>query len=69
MSISLDDYRDCFAKASPELIETIEPVFHDAARVMSPAGLSDYMEGARGLCNLGRGYDLVFAWLENMRLS
>ncbi|MFD0982627.1 nitric oxide reductase activation protein NorD [Tropicimonas aquimaris] len=68
MTISLDDYLDCFAKAPPELIETIEPVFHDAARVMSPAGLSDYMEGARGLCNLGRGYDLVFAWLENIPL-
>ncbi|SDJ85400.1 nitric oxide reductase activation protein NorD [Aliiruegeria lutimaris] len=68
MTITLDEYRDCFAKAPPELTETIEPVFHDAARVMSPAGLSDYMEGARGLTNLGRGYDLVFAWLENMPL-
>ena len=68
MTLTLDAYRDCFAKAPPELVETIEPVFHDAARVMSPAGLSDYMEGARGLCNLGRGHDLVFAWLENMPL-
>jgi len=66
MTLNLDDYRACFAKMPPELLDTIEPTFHEAARVMSPAGLSDYMEGARGLCNLGRGHDLVLAYLENM---
>jgi len=66
MTLNLDDFRACFAKAPPELLDTIEPTFHEAARVMSPAGLSDYMEGARGLCNLGRGHDLVLAYLENM---
>ncbi|MGC9368166.1 MAG: nitric oxide reductase activation protein NorD [Paracoccaceae bacterium] len=66
MTLNLDDYRACFAKAPPELLDTIESTFHEAARVMSPAGLSDYMEGARGLCNLGRGHDLVLAYLENM---
>ena len=66
MTLNLDDYRACFAKMPPELLDTIEPAFHEAARVMSPAGLSDYMEGAKGLCNLGRGHDLVLAYLENM---
>lgn len=66
MTLDLDDYRKDFAKAPPELLETLEPIFHDAARVMSPAGLSDFMEGARGLYHLGRGHDVVFAWLENM---
>ncbi|SNT41437.1 nitric oxide reductase activation protein NorD [Tropicimonas sediminicola] len=66
MTIALEEYRDCLAEAPPDLIETLEPIFHDAARLMSPAGLADYMEGARGLNNLGRGHDLVFAWLENM---
>ena len=66
MSVDLEDYRDCFAKAPPEVFETVEAIFHDAARVMSPQGLSDYMEAAKGLCNLGRGHDLVLAWLENM---
>jgi nitric oxide reductase NorD protein len=66
MTVDLEQYRACFAKAPPEVFDTIEATFHDAARVMSPAGLSDYMEGAKGLCSLGRGYDLVLAFLENM---
>ncbi len=68
MPVNLDEYRDCFAKAPPELFDTLEATFHDAARVMSMAGLSDYMEGAKGLCALGRGHDLVLAYLENMPL-
>ncbi|MFC2967068.1 nitric oxide reductase activation protein NorD [Acidimangrovimonas pyrenivorans] len=66
MPLDLDDYRACFAKAPPEVLDTLEPSFREAVRVMSPAGLADYMEAARGLCNLGRGHDLVLAWLENM---
>ncbi|GKY89328.1 nitric oxide reductase activation protein NorD [Sinisalibacter aestuarii] len=66
MTIDLEDYRACFAKAPEGTFDNVEAIFHDAARVMSPAGLSDYMEGAKGLCALGRGYDLVEAFLENM---
>lgn len=65
MTIDLEDYRACFAKAPPETFEAVEAQLHDAARVMSAAGLSDYMEGARALCALGRGHDLVLAYLEN----
>ncbi|MEZ5720394.1 MAG: VWA domain-containing protein [Paracoccaceae bacterium] len=65
MTLDLEDYRACFAKA-PEDFDTVEASFHEAARVMSAQGLSDLMEGARGLCNLGRGHDLVLAFLENM---
>ncbi|MBT8067003.1 MAG: VWA domain-containing protein [Gammaproteobacteria bacterium] len=53
-------------KAAPEVIDTLEATFHEAARVMSPAGLHDYMEGAKGLCNLGRGTDVVLSFLEEM---
>ncbi len=66
MTLNFDDYRACFAKASPDQLDRLDAIFHNAARVMSPAGLSDYLESAKGLCNLGRGHDLVFAWLENM---
>jgi nitric oxide reductase NorD protein len=66
MTLNFDDLRACFAKASPDQQSRLDAIFHDAARVMSPAGLSDYLEAAKGLCNLGRGHDLVFAWLENM---
>ena len=66
MTIELDDFRACLSKAPPDLLDTIEPIFRDAARVMSPVGLEIYLEGAKGLCNLGRGHDLVLAYLENM---
>ena len=66
MSINLDDYRGAFAGAPDGFQETLETCFHEAARTLSSQGLSDYIEGARGLAQLGRGYDLVSAWLENM---
>jgi hypothetical protein len=66
MSINLDDYRDAFASAPDGFQETLETCFHEAARTLSSQGLSDYIEGARGLAQLGRGYDLVSAWLENI---
>jgi hypothetical protein len=68
MTISLDDYRDCLEKAAPEIKDTLEATFHEAARLMSPAGLQEYMDGARGLCSLGRGHDLVISFLQQMPL-
>ncbi|HCQ67086.1 MAG TPA: VWA domain-containing protein, partial [Rhodobacteraceae bacterium] len=65
MTVDLEDYRACFARA-PEDFDTVEASFHEAAKVMSAQGLADLMEGAKGLCNLGRGHDLVLAYLENM---
>lgn len=66
MTVNIDDYRDCLEKAAPELRDTLEGIVHEAARVMSPAGLQDYLEGGKGLCSLGRGHDLVMAYLEEM---
>ena len=66
MTVNLEDYAACIEKAAPEVADTLEATFHDAARVMSPAGLHDYMEGAKGLCNLGRGHDVVLSFLEEM---
>ena len=66
MTIKLEDYVACLEKVAPEVTDTLEATFHDAARVMSAAGLHDYMEGARALCNLGRGHDVVLSYLEEM---
>jgi len=66
MSVNLDDYRAELEEAAPELKETLDAIFHEAARNMSAAGLRDYMEGARGLANLGRGGNLVTAFLGEM---
>ncbi|MDH5301230.1 MAG: VWA domain-containing protein [Gammaproteobacteria bacterium] len=66
MSVNLDDYREALEKAAPQLKDTLDATFHEAARNMSAQALHDYMEGARGLANLGRGPNLVTSFLEEM---
>jgi hypothetical protein len=66
MSVNLDDYREELIKAAPQLNDTLESTFHEAARVMSPTGLQDFLDGARGMVNLGKGPDLVVAYLDEM---
>jgi nitric oxide reductase NorD protein len=68
MSLNLDDYRDILEGVAPELHATLEGTFHEAARVMSPAGLQEYLEGAKGLASLRRGPDLVVSYLVEMPL-
>jgi hypothetical protein len=65
MSIKLEDYEEFLAQA-PAVRSVLENIFQDAARIMSPAGLQTYMDGARALCKLGRGSDLVVTYLEEM---
>lgn len=68
MTISLDDYREELIRAAPSLADTLEGTFHEAARTMSPNGLKDYLDGARGIINLGKGSALLTAYLEEMPL-
>jgi nitric oxide reductase NorD protein len=66
MTLNLDDYRESFKNADPAIQDTLESVFQEASRVMSAAGLHDYLEGAKGLAKLGRGEDIVVSYLEDM---
>jgi nitric oxide reductase NorD protein len=66
MSIKLEDYAEQLNDAAPEVRDVLESTFAEASHVMSPAGLQDYMDGAKGLCNLGRGTDLVISYLQEM---
>lgn len=68
MNINLDDYRDDLVKAAPELADTLDPTFHEAARVMSAAGLKDWLDGARGIINLGKEPALLTTYLDEMPL-
>lgn len=68
MSIKLEDYEQHFQNVAPEVRNILEGTFHEAARVMSPAGLEDYLDGAKALTNLGRGPDLVISYLQEMPL-
>ena len=66
MSIDLEQFQETLENIAPEMSNILESHFHEAARVMSPQGLKNYLEGARGLANLGRGKELVIAYVECM---
>jgi len=68
MSIKLEDYEEQLADIAPEIRSVLNATFQEAARVMSPAGLQDYLDGAKSLSNLGRGNDLVISYLQEMPL-
>jgi nitric oxide reductase NorD protein len=65
-TIILEEYSEFLEKTSPEVLHVIDNTFADAARVISPAGLKKYLDGAIALCRLGRGHDLVITYLEVM---
>ena len=66
MSIQLNDYQEILEDVDPVICEVLEATFHEAARLMSPAGLKTYLEGAKTLSNLGRGQELVVSYLQEM---
>lgn len=66
MTIDLDEYLAGLEGAAPEIRDSLRESFQEAARLMSPAGLHTYLEGAKALGSLGRGTDLVVSYLQNM---
>lgn len=68
MAIKLEDYQAYLQDTAPEIRDMLEGSFSEAAHVMSPTGLQNYLEGAKGLYNLRRGKDLVISYLEVMPL-
>lgn len=68
MSIKLEDYEEFLQDAAPEIRDLLTGTFQEASRVMSPNGLQEYMEGAKSLCKLGRGTDVVSSYLQEMPL-
>ena len=66
MTVNLDDYREELIRAAPELEDTLEGTFHESARIMSPTGLKDYLDGARALISLGKGPNLLTSYLDEM---
>ncbi len=66
MAIHLEEYQAFLEKITPEVRAVLDQSYQDASRVMSPAGLQDYLDGAKALCQLGRGNDLVITYLQEM---
>ncbi len=66
MSVNIDEYREELVAAAPELEETLDALVHEAARYMSPKGLEEYLQGARGLARLRKEPALVVTYLDEM---
>lgn len=64
MSINLEDYQDILGELSEQSRGILESSWHEATKVFSPQGLNNYLQGARALKNLGRGSDLVTAFIQ-----
>jgi len=66
MSIDFSQYISCLDAATQEHLVALESSYHEAARVMSPRGLQNYLEGMRAMCGMGRGPDLVLAYVQEV---
>ena len=63
MSVNLDDYKELVDELSPESQEILRSTWAEATKVYSARGLDNYVKGAAALRGLGRGCNLVVAWL------
>ncbi len=66
MSIEFSDYLSCLDQEDHSHHEALESSYHEAARIMSPRGLQNYLEGISAMCSLNRGADLVLTYVQEM---
>ena len=67
MTIDFSEYVSCL-KTDPDHPhkQALESSYQDAARVMSPQGLENYLTGVRAMCSMNRGEDLVLTFIQEM---
>lgn len=66
MAIHLEEYREFLEKITPDVRDVLDGSYQEATRVMSPAGLQDYLDGAKAIQKLGRGKELIITYLQEM---
>ncbi len=66
MSIKLEDYEVFLESSAPEVKDVLTSSYQEASRVMSPAGLQTYLDGAKTLSNLGRGSGIVISYIQEV---
>lgn len=66
MSVDFSEYVACLDEDQQKHREALESSYHEAARIMSPRGLQNYLEGMRAMCTMGRGQDLVLTYIQEM---
>ncbi|MEZ5537109.1 MAG: VWA domain-containing protein [Thiolinea sp.] len=68
MAIHLEEYQEFLEAMAPAVRDVLEGSYQEATRVMSPAGLEAYLDGAKSLCKLNKGNDLVITYLQEIPL-
>ena len=66
MPIDFSDYLSCLDTGEHHHAQALESSYQEAARVMSPRGLQNYLEGMRAMCAMGRGQDLVMTYIQEI---
>ena len=63
--VDFTEYLSCLADDHPHLV-AIESAYEEAARILSPRGLANYLEGVKAMCSLGRGEDLIITYIQEV---
>jgi len=66
MTTEFQDYRDRLKCSFGQLEEVFDDCIKDALRNLSKEGVDDYLSGASMVCMIGRGFDPVLTYLEEM---
>ena len=64
MSVHLHDHAEWIEQLDLVSRELLERIWPDATKVFSARGLDNYVKGAAALRGLGRGHELVNAWID-----
>ncbi|MES1981266.1 MAG: nitric oxide reductase activation protein NorD [Pseudomonadota bacterium] len=64
MSLSLESHTELLEELGEHASDILKSSWYEAARVFSPQGLENYVQGARAFKNLGRGSELVISFIE-----
>ncbi|MFZ2541043.1 MAG: nitric oxide reductase activation protein NorD [Gallionella sp.] len=65
MTFSLESHAELLEELGENAGEVLQSSWYEAARVFSPQGLENYVQGARSLKNLGRGSELVITFIQS----
>ena len=60
------EFATCLRDADHQHIEALESSYREATRFMSMYGQSNYLEGMRAMCSLGKNQDLLLTYVEEM---
>jgi hypothetical protein len=66
MSVNLSDYAELADELPENHRQLLEAEWIEAARVLSPRGLDNWLKSALALQRMGRGGDIVAAWIEEV---